>query len=93
MSPTVPLLVIFVSIGSEAIKERVLPKLDNADIRFNSRTIKRDHSHTLNPVLNRIHNVWNNLHGLAQIVTLSLTVDNIEVNLAGSDVVITSQSQ
>lgn len=66
-------------------------QLNYAHIRLLARVIDGYPRHLLDPVLNRIGNVWHNLHRLAQIVALALALDNVAVDFARRDVVIARQ--
>ena len=46
----------------------------------------------LDPFLDCICNVWDNLYGLAQVITLALAFDDVLVDLASGDIVVTSES-
>jgi len=67
-------------------------ELDDADIRLFTGIVHRDRSDTLHPVLDGIGDVGDHLDCLAEIITLALTFDDIAVDLAGGDVVGTSES-
>ena len=66
-------------------------QLNYADIRLLARVIDGYPRHLLDPVLNRIGNVWDDLHRLAQVVALALALDDMLVDFAGRDVVIAGQ--
>lgn len=66
-------------------------QLDNADIRFFVRIIHRNPRHSLNPVLYRVREVGHHLHSTAKVVTSSLSLDDVQVDLAGGDVIFSSQ--
>jgi hypothetical protein len=51
-----------------------------------------DLSLSLNPVDDSVCDVWNDLDSLAEIVALSLALDNMLVDFAGCDVVFARQS-
>ena len=63
-------------------------QLDYADIGLFTRVIDRYPRDLLDPVLDRIGNVGNDLYGFTQIVALALALDDVLVDLARSDVVI-----
>lgn len=67
-------------------------KLYNAYIWLLVRVIDWDLGYPLDPVLNRIGDVWHNLDGPSKIVALSLAIDDVLVNLASGNVVLSSQS-
>jgi hypothetical protein len=62
-------------------------ELDNADVRFLASVIDGDSGDALDPVLDGIGDVGDDLDGLAEIVALALALDDIAVDLAGGDVV------
>jgi hypothetical protein len=49
-------------------------------------------SHSLNPFLDGVGQVWHDLDGTAKIVTASLFGDAVRIDLASGDVVISSES-
>jgi len=65
-------------------------KLDNADVRLLTSVVDWNFSDSLDPILNCLDNVWDNLYGMSEIVTTSLFVDDKLVDLAGCDVVVAS---
>ena len=68
------------------------PQLDDAGIGRTIATIAGDMSDPLNPLLNLIGDVGDDLHGLAEVVTPALALDYRGVHLAGGDVVVPCQS-
>lgn len=66
-------------------------QLNYADIGLLTRVIDRYPRDLLDPVLNRVGNVRNYLYGFTQIVALALAFDDVLVDLARGDVVITGQ--
>jgi hypothetical protein len=64
-------------------------KLDNANIRFFTRVVDGYTRNLLDPVLNSIGDVWHHLHRLAQVVALALALDDMAVNLARRNIVVT----
>lgn len=67
------------------------PKLDNADIRLFVRIIHRYLCHSLNPILNCVGKMGHHLHSTTKVVALSLALDHVLVDLAGGDIVFSSQ--
>jgi hypothetical protein len=67
-------------------------ELDDADIGLLARVVNGDGGNTLDPVLDGIGNVRDDLNGLTEVVSLALTLDDIPVDLAGGDVVGAGQS-
>ena len=67
-------------------------KLNYAHIWLLARVIYRYTRNLLDPFLDRVCDVWDNLYGLAQVITLAFAFDDMLVNLAGRDVVVTSES-
>lgn len=63
-------------------------QLDYADVRLFARVIDGYPRDFLDPVLNRIGDVWDDLNGFTQIVALALAFDDVLVDLAGGDVVV-----
>lgn len=63
-------------------------QFDNADIRALICIIDRDPCNSLNPVLDSICQVRHNLHRLAEIVTPTLTLNDMLVYLSSCDVVL-----
>lgn len=59
-----------------------------ADIGLLARVIDRDACNPLDPLLDCICNVGDDLYGFTQVVALSLTLDNMLVDLARGNVVI-----
>lgn len=68
------------------------PKLNNAHIRLLARTVNRDLGHPLDPVLDRIRHMGHDLHRLAKVVAAALLLDDVEVDLAGGDVVLAREA-
>lgn len=66
-------------------------ELDYADIRLLARIINWYPRDPLNPVLDAIRDVWDDLHRLAQVITLTLALDDMLVHLAGRDIVVAGQ--
>lgn len=66
-------------------------KLDNADIWGLVGVVDWDLSNTLYPVLDRVGQMWNDLNGAAEVITATLLLDNVLVDLAGCDVVLASE--
>lgn len=66
-------------------------KLDDADVRLFVRIVHRYPRHSLNPVLNCVREMRYDLHSTPQIVTPSLSLDDVLVDLAGGDVIFSSQ--
>lgn len=66
-------------------------KLNDTHIRLLSRIINRYTRNLLDPFLNSICDVRDDLHSLAQVVALSLTLDDVLVDLAGRDVVVAGE--
>jgi hypothetical protein len=63
-------------------------QFDDADIRLLARVVDRYPRHLLDPVLDGIGNVGDDLHGFTQVVTLAFALDDVLVDLAGGDVVV-----
>ncbi len=63
-------------------------KLNNTHIWCLIGVIDGDASHALDPILNCVREVRNNLDGLAKVVAATLALDNVLVDLAGGDVVL-----
>ena len=63
-------------------------QLHNADVGLLVRIVHGYLGNALDPVLNRICDVRNDLDGLAQVVAFPLLLDNMLVDLARRDVVI-----
>ena len=66
-------------------------KFNDAHIRGFIRVINRYGGNTLDPILNGIRDVRNDLDGFPQVPTLALLFDDVLVYLAGGDVVLSSQ--
>jgi hypothetical protein len=66
-------------------------QLDYADIRLLARVVDGYPRDPLNPVLDRIGDVGNDLDGFAQVVALALALDNMLVYLARGDVIVASE--
>lgn len=67
------------------------PKLNNADIRLFIRIIHRYPCHSLNPILNCVGKMGHHLHSTTKVVALSLALDHVLVDLAGGNIVFSSQ--
>lgn len=65
--------------------------LDKANVGCLSRIVDGNMSDALDPVLDLIGNVRDDLDGLAEVVSLALLGDDLAVNLAGGDVVVGRQ--
>lgn len=66
-------------------------KLDDADVGLFIRVIDRYLGHLLDPILNGVRQVRNNLDRLAQIVAFSFPIDDMLVDLASGDIAISGQ--
>ena len=66
-------------------------KFDNADIRLFVRVIHRYSRNARNPVLDCIREMRHDLYSTAKVVASSLPLDDVLVDLAGGDVVFSSQ--
>jgi hypothetical protein len=66
-------------------------QFDNADIGLLARVVDRYPRHFLDPVLDGIGNVGDDLHGFTQIVALALALNDVLVDLAGRDIVVAGQ--
>lgn len=66
-------------------------QLNDADIRLLARVIDGYACHLLNPVLDRIGDVGNDLHGFTQVVALALALDDVLVDFTSCDVVVARQ--
>ena len=68
-------------------------QLDNTHLRLGG-FIRggRDLSHTLDPLLDGINDVGNDLHGLAKVVSTTFSLDDLVVDLPGCDVVVSRKS-
>lgn len=67
------------------------PQLDDADIRFLLRIVHRNPGYPVDPVLNGIGKVRDNLYRLPQIVSSPLFLDDMLIDLASRDVVLPGQ--
>lgn len=65
--------------------------LDKANVGCFSRIVDGNMSHALDPVLNLVGNVRDDLNGLAEVVSLALLGDDLAINLARGDVVVGRQ--
>lgn len=68
------------------------PKLNNADIGLLARAVDGDDGHALDPVLDRVGHMGHDLHRPAKVVAAALLVDDIQVDLAGRDVVLAGEA-
>jgi hypothetical protein len=68
------------------------PKLNNADIGLLARAVDGDDRHPLDPVLDRVGHMGHDLHRPAKVVAATLLVDDIQVDLAGRDVVLAGEA-
>lgn len=66
-------------------------QLNYADIGLLARVIDGDARDLLDPILDGIGNVGDDLYGFTQVVALALALDDVLVDLASGDVVITRQ--
>ena len=66
-------------------------KLNDADIRLLVGVVDRYPRDLLDPVLDRVCDVWDDLDGFAEVVTLALAVDDVSVNFARCDIVISGE--
>lgn len=67
-------------------------KLDNADIWSLVGVVNWDLSNALNPILDRIGQMWNDLNSASEVVAATLLLDNVLVDFAGCDVVLAGES-
>ncbi len=63
------------------------PKLNDADIWLFGRAVHGDLGHPPDPILDGVGDVRHNLHRLTEIVAATLLLDNVQVDLAGGDIV------
>lgn len=63
-------------------------ELDNADVWGLMGVVDWDLSDALDPVLDRVRQVWHDLNGAAEVVSATLFLDYVLVDLAGCDVVL-----
>lgn len=63
----------------------------NADIGLGARLIDGDPGDALNPLLDEVGDVRDDLDGFAQVVAAALPQTNFQVDLAGCDVVVSGQ--
>jgi hypothetical protein len=63
-------------------------QLNYADVWLFARVIDGYPRDLLDPILNRIGDVWDDLYGFTQVVALALALDDVLVDLAGGDVVV-----
>jgi hypothetical protein len=68
------------------------PKLDDADIGLLARAVDRDGGDALDPVLDGVCDVGHDLHRLSEIVAAALLLDDVQVDLAGGDVVLAGEA-
>lgn len=66
-------------------------QLNDAHVRLFICVIDWDLSDPLDPVYNGICDVWNNLNSLAEVVALSLALDNLLVYFASGNIVLAGQ--
>ena len=66
-------------------------QLDDAYIWLLIRVVDWDSCNTFYPVLNRVCQMWNDLHRLTKIIASSLAFDHMLVNLACCDIVLPCQ--
>jgi len=66
-------------------------QLNNAHIRGLIGIVDWDTCYALDPILNRVGQVGHNLNGLSEVVTATLTLNDVLVDLAGGDVVLASE--
>lgn len=66
-------------------------EFDDADVRLLVSVIDGNLGHTLNPVLNGVGEMRNNLHSLSKILTSSLSLNHVLVDLTGGNVVVPSK--
>jgi hypothetical protein len=67
-------------------------QLDDAHIRCLVRVVDRDACNALNPVLDRVCEVGDNLHSTSKVITATLAFNDVLVDLASRNVVLTRQS-
>ena len=67
-------------------------KLNHTDIGCLSRTVGTLCRHPLNPFLNFIGDVRDNLDGLAKIVSSAFSLDDTRIHLAGREVIVATQT-
>ncbi|KAH3669957.1 hypothetical protein OGATHE_002770 [Ogataea polymorpha] len=66
-------------------------QFNDTDIWFHSRGVNRNSGNTLNPVLDGISDMRNNLNSFTQVVSFSLLLNHSRVNLACGDIVVFSE--
>lgn len=66
-------------------------QLNNTHIWLLIGIVYWDFGNSLDPVYDGVCDVWDHLHRLAQVVTFTLALNNVLVNLAGCDVVLAGQ--
>lgn len=67
-------------------------QFDDTDIRLPSRLIHRNLGDLLNPVLDFIRQMGDDLHSLSEVISTTLLGDDMVVDLAGGDIVVTAKS-
>ena len=67
-------------------------QLNYTDVRLLARVVDRNASDPLDPVLDRICDVGDDLHCFTQVVALALALDDVLVDFARGDVVVAGQS-
>lgn len=66
-------------------------QLNDAHIRCLVRVVDRDACDALNPVLDRVRQVGDDLHGTSKVVAATLTLNDVLVDLSRRDVVLARQ--
>lgn len=63
----------------------------NANIRLSTRLIDGDSGDPLNPLLNEVGDVRDDLDGTAQVISTTFPQADLHVDLAGGDVVVSGE--
>ena len=66
-------------------------KLDNANIRLLTSIVDWDLSDSLDPILDRLDNVWNDLYSMSKVITASFFEDDMLIDLSSRNVVVAGQ--
>jgi hypothetical protein len=67
-------------------------QLDDTHIWSLVGIVNRDSGHSLDPVLDGVCKMWDNLNSSSQVVTSTLLLDDVLVDLSGGDVVLAGES-
>mmetsp|Transcript_3119 Transcript_3119/g.7052 ORF Transcript_3119/g.7052 Transcript_3119/m.7052 type:complete len:660 (-) Transcript_3119:273-2252(-) len=66
-------------------------QLDDAHVRVARQAVCRDVRNSLDPLHDRVRQMWDNLHGLAKVVSLALSLEACLVDLSRRDVVVAGE--